>query len=156
MAMDGTFSRARTLVAKLLEETRRGDRIALIVVGGERAHIAVPFGRHVGPVVDLVMTLRPRGRTPLIDGIERAVSMCANRWAYTGCATPVVLVITDGRDNQRVGSTVDAARNLLPPMHTRVPGAILALRVAGQRASVRCVARQLGWEIRELGSGDDT
>lgn len=156
MAMDGTFARARALLCGVLDATRRGDRTALIVVGGRRAHVAVPFSRQTRQVADVIMSLRPRGRTPLLDGIQRALSLCADRWAYSGCATPLVLVVTDGRDNLRDGTAGDRIRIAAlaaSAQRLRVPGAILALG-AGETRFVRLVAEKLGWQIHELEAGD--
>ncbi|GAA4263448.1 VWA domain-containing protein [Dactylosporangium darangshiense] len=157
MAMDGTFARARALLCEVLDATRRGDRTALVVVGGRRAHVAVPFSRQTRQAADLIMSLRPKGRTPLVDGVQRALSLCADRWAYSGCATPLVLVVTDGRDNLHDGAAGDRTRiaALAAAAHRLgVPGAILALRGGGETRFVRLVAEQLGWQIHELEPGE--
>ncbi|WP_213451202.1 ATP-binding protein [Rhizomonospora bruguierae] len=157
MAMDGTFARARALLCGVLDATRRGDRTALIVVGGRRAHVAAPFSRQTGTAADLIMSLRPRGCTPLLDGVQRALSLCADRWAYSGCATPLVLVVTDGRDNLRDGTAGDRTRIAAlaaTAQRLGVPGAILALRGGSETRFVRLVAERLGWQIHELEAGE--
>lgn len=156
MAMDCTFARARELLCGVLDATRRGDRIALVVVGGRRAHVAAPFSRQTQPVAHLIMSLRPRGRTPLLEGIQLGLSLCADQWAYIGCATPLVLVVTDGRDNLRDGTAGDRARIAAlaaTAQRLRVPGAILALNGGVETRFVRLVGDQLGWHIHELRGG---
>lgn len=157
MAMDGTFALARTLLCDVLDATRRGDRTALVVVGGRSAYVAAPFGRQTGPTAKLIMSLRPRGRTPLLDGVQRALSLCADRWTYRGCATPVVLVVTDGRDNLGDGTVGDVTRVAAlaaTARRLRVPGVIVALHGRATRF-VRLIGERLDWQIHEHEAGDD-
>lgn len=153
MAMDGTFARARALSGAILRATRRGDRVALVIASGRSAYVAAPFRRQSAPVAEFVSSLRPRGRTPLLDGVELALSLCADRWSYAGCAMPVVLVVTDGRDNLRESADSESGRIATlsaVARRRRVPGAILALRGGGETRFVRLVAERLGWQIRDL------
>ncbi|MEV7040423.1 ATP-binding protein [Amycolatopsis sp. NPDC051061] len=156
MAMDGTFGRARTFVADLLGRGKRGDRTALIVAGGSRATVAQPFARCATQAIDHVLGLRPRGRTPLVDGIAQAVAMSGRRWQYQGCATPYVLVVTDGRGGRRGEPPAERARAIATAgtlRRQRVPGSIVVVG-DGEHATAERLSGLLGWRLHELAGGD--
>jgi magnesium chelatase subunit D len=156
MAMDGTFGRARAFVADLLERSRRADRTALIVAGGSRATVTHPFARQAVSAVDHVLGLRPRGRTPLIDGIAQAVAMSGRRWQYQGCASPYVVVVTDGRQGRRAEPPAERARIVTTAgsvRRLRVPGSIVVVG-DGEHGMAERLSGLLRWRLHELDGGD--
>jgi magnesium chelatase subunit D len=169
MALDGVFARARAYTMGLLTSTRRGDRAAVVVVGGARATVAVPLSRYPAAAAGTVAALRARGRTPLTDGLAVALDIAARRWHYAGTARPVLIVVTDGRDNLRttddadLADLADRARRLgvtgviVTPEPTLPPTAGPAApsgQAAGDDAATgdgRALADRLGWRFRTVG-----
>jgi magnesium chelatase subunit D len=152
MAMDGRFARTKAFITRQLESAPRGDRAAMIVVGGARAATAVPLTKYLAEAVAVVEGLRPRGRTPLADGLDLALDLCAKRWLFQGGVMPVVVAITDGRDNLRAGAAsavlAGAARRVRRLM---VRGVVVAPSARpGDAASARTFAERMSWHHRLL------
>ncbi len=148
MGKDGSFHLARELIRHILLESRRGDRLALVVAGGVNAHLAIPFGKYSEPINDLVQRLRPRGRTPLLEGLTTALLHCRNRWLYKGCATPMVVVVSDGYENRTSANSAAVSAAIAP--HQRVPGVIVGIGDGASGALHQSISAQTGWRIIAL------
>ncbi|WP_173055754.1 ATP-binding protein [Phytohabitans houttuyneae] len=151
MAMDGLFAEARQIMSGLFAAAPRGDRVALVVAGGANAHVAVPFARTPEAALDVVRRLRPRGRTPLVDGLRRAVELCGKRWLFrNGGMAPAVVMVTDGRgDHGRADDEV--ARLVATVRRLALPGVIVVPATAGfswrSESATQALARRLGWRL---------
>ena len=156
MAMAGVFRRAKFLLGQVLRCGQRSDCVAIITVAGSNAAVTVPLTRHLQHAADVVEGLRARGCTPLIDGLELAIGLCREQWRFRGRLVPVVLVITDGRDNQR-DTAVEAAelsRLAAKMRQLMVTGVVLApdtcLDAAAETNPAYLLAKRFSWHYQKL------
>lgn len=80
----------RYLVEHLFLVTK--DKIAVVVVQGRQARVAVPFTRNYSRLKAGLKSLQPQGLTPLADGIVKTIQLIKNRQVRN----PLLILITDG------------------------------------------------------------
>ncbi|MDT0543959.1 VWA domain-containing protein [Streptomyces lonegramiae] len=152
MAMDGVFRQAKAFLLAMLGSLRRGDRLAVVLAGGPKAELVVPPTRYPQQAVDALASLRARGRTPLVDGLAQAVSLCRQSWRFPGTSARAVIILTDGQENTAVAEQESVAQAAAGLRTAQVGGAVLAPigSLHGRAGAARSIARRLGLEFLPL------
>lgn len=88
----------RTACVDLLRDSyTRRDRVAVVVACGKDAYVAVPPTRSVDIAVARLAQVRTGGRTPLAEGMHRALEVIDRAARTDPTRRPLLVLLTDGR-----------------------------------------------------------
>ncbi|MEL7543530.1 MAG: vWA domain-containing protein [Pseudomonadota bacterium] len=144
LGADNKFTVASRILAAALPSYDREINIGLVAYGHRREAdcndiqvLAAPGPRQSADVVDSILSLTPRGKTPIASSLESAATLLSDG------APGHIVVLTDGTENCRkdLCETVDAVREAVPAIRIST----IALGVATQDIpSIQCIAKRGG------------
>lgn len=96
------------ILSLLLDSYQQRDRIGMVAFRGERADILLPLSRSVDLARKSLTDLPTGGKTPLCEGIWKAIEVIDREQRKNGDTVPVMVLISDGRANVSRGGDVRA------------------------------------------------
>lgn len=98
MTARARLTAVRTACVDLLRDSyTRRDRVAVVIAAGKDAYVAVPPTRSVDLAVARLAAVRTGGRTPLAEGMTRALEVIERAVRTDPTRRPLLVVLTDGR-----------------------------------------------------------
>ncbi|HIH27789.1 MAG TPA: putative cobaltochelatase [Methanoregulaceae archaeon] len=152
------------ILSLLLDSYQQRDRIGMVAFRGERAELLLPLSRSVDLARKSLTDLPTGGKTPLCDGIWKAIEVIDREQRKNGDTVPVMVLISDGRANVSRGGDVraelrDAAHELRSRgVHTVVidtedPGASFLKLQLGYCREIADEAGGRYYAVSDLGAG---
>ncbi|KUG15599.1 cobalt chelatase [hydrocarbon metagenome] len=152
------------ILSLLLDSYQQRDRIGMVAFRGERAELLLPLSRSVDLARKSLTDLPTGGKTPLCEGIWKAIEVIDREQRKNGDTVPVMMLISDGRANVSRGGDVraelrDAAHELRSRgVHTVVidtedPGASFLKLQLGYCREIADEAGGRYYAVSDLGAG---
>ncbi|MEO0619705.1 MAG: VWA domain-containing protein [Pseudomonadota bacterium] len=144
LGVDNKFTVASRTLAAALPSYNREINFGLVAYGHRREAdcndievLAAPGPRQSGDIVDSIVNLSPRGKTPIASSLESAATLLSDG------APGHIVVLTDGTENCRkdLCETVDAIREAVPAVRINT----IALGLAAKDIpAIQCIAARGG------------
>ena len=96
------------ILSLLLDSYQQRDRIGMVAFRGDKADVLLPLSHSVDLAKKNLADLPTGGRTPLAEGIWKAIEVLDREKRKNGEAVPVLVIISDGRANVSRGGEIRA------------------------------------------------
>ncbi|OPX72976.1 MAG: von Willebrand factor type A domain protein [Methanoregulaceae archaeon PtaU1.Bin059] len=96
------------ILSLLLDSYQQRDRIGMVAFRGDRAEVLLPLSHSVDLAKKSLADLPTGGKTPLVEGIWKAIEVLDREQRKNGEAVPVLVLISDGRANVSRGGDIRA------------------------------------------------
>jgi magnesium chelatase subunit D len=100
MGVEHRMEAAKGAVFSLLEDSYKyRDRVGMIAFRGDSADLVLPLSSSIDLAYNRLRDLPTGGRTPLVVGLQKALSTFMNEKRKYPSLVPILILITDGRAN---------------------------------------------------------
>ncbi|OPX72318.1 MAG: von Willebrand factor type A domain protein [Methanoregulaceae archaeon PtaB.Bin108] len=96
------------ILSLLLDSYQHRDRIGMVAFRADRADVLLPLSHSVDLAKKSLADLPTGGKTPLAEGIWKAIEVLDREQRKNGEAVPVLVLISDGRANVSRGGDIRA------------------------------------------------
>ncbi|HOT02896.1 MAG TPA: putative cobaltochelatase [Methanolinea sp.] len=96
------------ILSLLIDSYQHRDRIGMVAFRGDRADVLLPLSHSVDLAKQSLADLPTGGKTPLAEGIWKAIEVLDREQRKNGEAVPVLVLISDGRANVSRGGDIRA------------------------------------------------
>lgn len=141
------------ILSLLLDSYQHRDRIGMVAFRGECAEVLLPLSHSVDLARKSLADLPTGGKTPLTDGIWKAIEVLDRERRKNGEAVPVLVLISDGRAN--VSRRGDIRTEILDAAHELRSRGVHTVIIDTEETGSNFLKMQVGYcrEIAEESGG---